>query len=94
MSTRDKKGRFLPGNNGGGRPKTNSKFLQLCQDNAEDAMNVLIDIMNDTKARNSDRIKAATYVVDRAYGKIPIAVEEDNTPTLEGIKVKLVKADD
>jgi hypothetical protein len=39
-----------------------------CQKYAQDAINALVDILNDEYAKGSDRIKAAETILSRAYG--------------------------
>lgn len=41
----------------------------LCREHTIDAVNTLVTIMNDDFARPSDRIKAASEILDRGYGR-------------------------
>lgn len=67
-----------------GRPKgTHNKrtyqerwtLSQLCKEHAKSAVEILIEIMNDKNAKDSDRITASIAILDRAYGKPISSVE-------------------
>ncbi len=81
---RDGRGRFVKGNGGGGRTRQPPEFHACALENAMDALQVLIDIMSNPKAMNSDRIRAAGIIIDRAYGK------PDSTVRLESPKAELL----
>ena len=73
---RDKKGRILKGSSSlspnGSRPKKMQSIARLIKDNTndiDDCILVYVSIMKDTKASNSDRIKASTCLIEYAYGK-------------------------
>lgn len=75
-AVKGKKG-FQPGSsaNPGGRPKKNAEFVEACQKHAPEALAFLASVMNDANQETSDRIKAATVIIERAFGKPPQAVE-------------------
>ena len=79
--TRDANGRLLPGQSanpngaGPGRPKLPDWFKSA----APEALRYLLNVATgEEPAETKDRIKAASLVVDRIYGKAP------ETVTLEG----------
>ena len=71
---RDAKGLWLPGQsaNPSGRPKQTPQerdFITLCKDNSDKAMEAVLEILADRKARPADRLRAAEFLSDRAFGK-------------------------
>lgn len=76
---RDSKGRFAKGNKGGGRPKLPEELKEACKAASVDAINVLKGIMQDSSARDADRIRAAEVLLDRGYGKPVQAVDMDSS---------------
>ena len=64
-------GRFVKGlcpTRTGGRKHMPAAFKALAQEYTEEALLTLGSILSDKKAKNADRIKAATYIIDRVYG--------------------------
>ena len=79
---RDANGRYLPGHAPGrGRPKVPEELKRAFQVASEDAKRVLIEIANNPKAKDSDRIRAAEVILDRGYGKPVQAVDVDGSLT-------------
>lgn len=76
---RDSKGRFMKGHskNGAGRKKLPPEFRELVETNAPKALEAVIEIMKDRNASNRDRLTAANIIIERAYGKVPVAVDLD-----------------
>ena len=67
-------GMFRPGQSGNpsGRPKQTPQerdFLDLCRVNAPAAMAAVLGVLADPDARPADRLRAAEFIADRAYGK-------------------------
>ena len=67
-------GMFKPGQSGnpGGRPRKTPQerdFEQMCKANAEAALAAVMRIISDPTERAQDRIRAAEFVADRAFGK-------------------------
>jgi hypothetical protein len=59
--------------NPGGRPK--GKVLgELARAHTEEAIRVLVEVMNNKKASPSARVSAASAILDRGYGKPPQAI--------------------
>jgi hypothetical protein len=67
---RNESGQFVKGKSGNpsGRPKSMDLFKALAREHSEEALQVCIEIMNNSKAKNADRIKAAEAVMARAWG--------------------------
>lgn len=72
-------GRFVKGQSGNpsGRPKVPEEFRELVRKATIPALQTVISIANDTKAKTADRIRAAEIIIERAYGKAtqPIDLE-------------------
>ena len=54
--------------NPGGRGKRKLHIREIAENYAEEAINKIVDVMRTTQDEKI-RIQAATYVLDRAYGK-------------------------
>ena len=65
---RDKNGRFLPGNPGGGRPKGNPEVKEYMKGHELNAAMVLVEVMLHSK-NEKNRIWASTELLDRTQGK-------------------------
>jgi len=72
-------GKFLPGNKSGGRPRLPEELKEAFRAKSTDALNVLVRIVNDQGAKDTDRIRAAEIILDRGYGKPQSSVEIDAT---------------
>lgn len=55
--------------NPGGRPKDLQGLKALCQQKTQLAIDTVVKILKDKSAKDSDRLKAAEILLDRAYGK-------------------------
>ena len=64
-----KTGRFVAGNSCGGRKPIPEDLKEAFQLSGHEALDVLLSVMRDKKARNADRIKAAEIILDRGYGR-------------------------
>lgn len=62
----------------------------LWRDNYLQAIEVLTAIANDKRVKPGDRLKAATYVIERIEGKIPERIEVNLDSPWEGIIVDIV----
>lgn len=55
--------------NPGGRPKKSREFAESCQELAEEARDVLAQVMRDKSASAAARVNAATTLIERSHGK-------------------------
>lgn len=71
QSNRDEKGRIKPGCtlNAGGLPKGLGEVKKLARQYTAEAINTLVEVMQDKGATSSARVGAATALLDRGYGK-------------------------
>lgn len=69
MTDRDNKGHFITGNTCGGRKKIPKEFIEAVLSYTSEALQTIVDVMNDKEAPVAIRLKAATYLLDRAFGK-------------------------
>jgi len=79
-STQRGKGKpFAKGQSGnpGGRPKVPEDIRQAFREASPQACETLVKIINDPAAKDSDKIRAAETILDRAYGKPVQAVDLD-----------------
>lgn len=74
---REDAGKFKKGVSGNpkGRPKAGLTLQHICKEHAETAIQILLGIMTDEKAKSGDRIRAAEIILERGYGKPMQAVE-------------------
>lgn len=68
-STRRENGQFAEGNPGPGRTKKDLELEAHARLHAKYAIDCAAQILMDTKASNSDRLKAASLILDRGHGK-------------------------
>ena len=90
---RDSKGRFQKGHTpkGSGRKPQTPEFRELALSNAPKALRVVIDVMNNPKASNKDRLTAAGMIIDRAYGKpdSTVKLERPKADMLDDIRAEM-----
>ena len=72
-------GRFLPGNSGGGRKALPEDIREKLQGAGPEAVDTLLAVMRDKKARAADRIRAAEIVLNHGFGKPRQAIELENS---------------
>lgn len=82
-------GRFLPGNSGGGRKALPEDVREKLQGAGPEAVDTLLAVMRDKKARAADRIRAAEIVLNHGFGKPRQAIELEST-TNDGCGVVLL----
>lgn len=87
-------GRFLPGNKSGGRPKMPEELKEAFKKASPKALKVLKSIMADPEAKDADRIRAAEAILDRGYGKPPVAVQVEAEDSGLGVVVLPAIQDD
>ena len=82
--TRDN-GRFVKGVSGnpGGKPKQENEIIRLCRDASPMAVQAIINILERDDASNQDKLRAAEFIVNRAYGKPRETVEATVKHSLE-----------
>ena len=73
-------GMFKPGVSGNpaGRPKSNSNIREIAKLHTAEAIQTLLDIMQDPKASHTARVHAADSILNRAWGKPTQYVESLN----------------
>ncbi|MDX2105764.1 MAG: DUF5681 domain-containing protein [Candidatus Melainabacteria bacterium] len=73
-------GMFKPGQSGNpsGRPKESYRISDLAKEHTEKALECLVEIMTNPRASSSARVHAACAVLDRAWGKPPQFVQNEN----------------
>src|SRR5918995_414371 len=73
-------GSFKRGETGnpGGRPKTVTKVRELARTYTVQAIETLVEIMQDTSAAPGSRVAAANSLLDRGHGKAPQTFEATN----------------
>jgi hypothetical protein len=77
---------FQPGQSGnpGGRPKGVARtFREACGGSPLELARLLLEIANDPKARNADRIDAIRELLDRGWGKAPAFANIEGGDPLE-----------
>ena len=81
---------FKPGESGNpsGRPKMPPELIQAFRDRTQDALNTLVEIMNDKEGRGSERVKAAEVIIDRAWGK---AIQQAELTGEDGGAIEIIK---
>lgn len=65
------KGGYTKGKSGNprGRPKVVKEIRELAKKHTEDAVKVLVEIMNSTGAKEAARVAAANSILDRGWGR-------------------------
>lgn len=81
---RDKNGKFLPGNPGGGRPKIPDDVKEATRAACPKAVAVLVALLDDKKSLI--RLEAAKTLLDRAYGK-PTQMQDISLDMAGGLDV-------
>ena len=66
---RDKNGRFVAGNSGGGRPKIPADVKEAIRAACPEAVQFLIELMRNTREKTAYRLDAAKTLLERGYGK-------------------------
>ena len=72
---------FPPGVSGnpGGRAKgLQRRVRELCGDDGDKLATFLLGVLNGQKEKTSDRLEAAKILLERGWGKAPIAIETDS----------------
>lgn len=90
---RDARGRFAPGNPGGpGNPRAADVgrlrarfFASIKDENMDRALAVIVELMDKTDARDSDRLAAARELIDRVIGKAVAADLLERIERLESL---------
>lgn len=77
VNGRDSKGRFMPGNKGGGRKAVPKDVKEMLKEASPGAVQLLIETMKDKNAKIDIRIRCAETILDRAYGKPTQPIDGD-----------------
>jgi len=73
-----KRGYFKPGNKLGGRKPLDLDFKALLLEQSPQALQTIIEIMNNPKASNRERLEASKIIIERVYGKPIIPIVDVN----------------
>lgn len=75
--------------NPSGRPKRYAEHRQRAIAHADEALDVVLEILRDPDAAHTSRLAAADFIWNRAYGKPKIEVESNT-----GIQITVVRPQD
>ena len=78
--------------NPGGRPKKIAELTEICQKNMPAAINVFLEIINNRDAKDSDRLQAATKILEYGFGR-PMQRQELSGVDGESLKIIIKVAD-
>jgi hypothetical protein len=81
--------KIVAGNENSGRPaagKTQIKLASLAREYTEKALKLLTDTMDDQTIAREVRVKAASILLDRGWGKAPQEIKLGNIDENEGVK--------
>ena len=70
---------FAKGKSGNpsGRPKVPQEFKDLAKEKSLDALNKIIEIMENPESDKKDVLRASEMIIDRAWGKATQQIEAD-----------------
>lgn len=72
-----------PRRNPGGRPKLATEVRRLALEKCPRALEVLVEVMEDPKARKKDRTYAANSILDRGLGRPTTVLASDSERPLQ-----------
>ena len=78
-------GRFTKGNDGGGRKEIPAELKEAFRKASWKAHDVLVEILQDETAKDSDRIRCAEIILERGYGKPEQAVSLETVSADVGV---------
>lgn len=64
-------------------PRARKDIQQLCRVHTESAIKTIVGIMNQPNSTDDARLRAASYILDRAYGKAAQAIQANVQQRLE-----------
>jgi len=76
-------GTFTVGNKGGGRPKMPEELKEAFKAHTMEALDALLDVMNNKGEKGAARVSAATVILDRGWGRAQVM--EDSTDSAAAI---------
>lgn len=68
------------------------EFNNLLKASTTEALEIILDIMRNTRALNRDRISCAKVILERAYGNLPLLAETEDEDNV--IEIRIVRADE
>lgn len=93
MDKRANNGGHSTAGKAGRKPKDEeNRIRDLMKPYSEDAIQCLVSIMKDIKARSADRISASKLIIEYTYGKPKETIDNNHTFSGENIK-ELFKID-
>lgn len=102
MAERNANGTFAKGNkSASGRPRDDRILRRYARERTQDALDVIIGIMNDTSKNSlgqynispNTRLRAAEIILDRGYGKPATSVITEEGHERTPITIEYVSAD-
>jgi hypothetical protein len=70
----------VSGNPGGRTKGLQRRVRELVGDDGDKIASFLFDVLNDTSEKTGERLDAAKILLERGWGKAPIAVDVDGAP--------------
>ena len=89
----DEKGRFKKGNTCGGRKKIPEEFTDAVLSYTNEALQTVVKIMKSRNSSPAVKLRAAQYILDRAFGyprgNLEVEAEVENDGFLEALSAQV-----